>query len=91
MTTLTPTAAPAVPALRPRIGGLTADRQRRIFEHAKSKQLYEVPAGELTAEFFVKVQEQLGVLVGEPKKKAPPAAPTEAAPAAPDSVSAPPV
>lgn len=54
--------------LRPR--GLTADRKRRVFEHVKTKQLYEVPAGELTAEFFVKVQEQLGVLVGEPKKKA---------------------
>lgn len=73
--------------LRPR--GLTADRQRRIFEHAKSKQLYEVPAGELTAEFFVKVQEQLGVLVGEPKKKA--AAPTDGAPAPAASASAAPV
>lgn len=63
--------------LRPK--GLTADRQRRIFEHAKTKQAYEIPAGELTAEFFVKVQEQLGVLVGEPKKKAVPA-PAVAAP-----------
>ena len=53
--------------LRPK--GLTADRARRIYEHAKTKQLYEVPVGELTPEFFVKVQEQLGVLVGEPKKK----------------------
>lgn len=54
--------------LRPK--GLTADRARRLFEHAKTKQLYEVPVGELTPEFFVKVQQQLGVLVGEPKKKA---------------------
>jgi hypothetical protein len=53
--------------LRPK--GLTADRARRIYEHAKTKQLYEVPVGELTPEFFVKVQQQLGVLVGEPKKK----------------------
>lgn len=53
--------------LRPK--GLTADRTRRIYEHAKTKQLYEVPVGELTPEFFVKVQQQLGVLVGEPKKK----------------------
>lgn len=65
--------------LRPR--GVTADRLRRIFEHTKTKQIYEVPAGELTAEFFVKVQEQLGVLVGEPKKKAgaPEAVPAPAA------------
>lgn len=54
--------------LRPK--GLTADRARRIYEHTKTKQLYEVPVGELTPEFFMKVQEQLGVLVGEPKKKA---------------------
>lgn len=70
--------------LRPK--GLTADRTRRIFEHAKTKQLYEVPVGDLTPEFFVKVQQQLGVLVGEPKKKteaAPAESPTAAAPAAP--------
>jgi len=54
--------------LRPK--GLTADRARRIYEHVKTKQLYEVPVGDLTPEFFVKVQQQLGVLVGEPKKKA---------------------
>ena len=69
--------------LRPK--GLTVDRARRIYEHAKTKQLYEVPVGDLTPEFFVKVQEQLGVLVGEPKKKsevvavAPIAAPAPAA------------
>jgi hypothetical protein len=60
--------------LRPK--GLTADRARRIYEHTKTKQLYEVPVGELTPEFFVKVQEQLGVLVGEPKKKSEVASPT---------------
>ncbi len=53
--------------LRPK--GLTADRARRLYEHAKTKLFYEVPVGDLTPEFFVKVQQQLGVLVGEPKKK----------------------
>lgn len=54
--------------LRPK--GRTADRERNIYEHAKTKQLFEVPAGELTPEFFVAVQEQLSVLVGAPKSKA---------------------
>jgi hypothetical protein len=63
--------------LRPK--GLTADRTKRLYEHAKTKQLYEVPVGELTPEFFVKVQQQLGVLVGEPKKKAEPVADGNAA------------
>ena len=67
--------------LRPK--GLTADRARRIYEHTKTKQLYEVPVGELTPEFFVKVQEQLGVLVGEPKKK------SEVAPVPPSGDAAP--
>lgn len=40
---------------------------RMQWEHAKSKQLYLVPAGELSPEFFVQVQEQLSVLVGGPK------------------------
>ena len=48
--------------LRPR--GPAADRSRQLYEHAKTKQLYEVPAGELTPEFFLSLQEQLGVLVG---------------------------
>ncbi|OAM91289.1 hypothetical protein OH491_22550 [Termitidicoccus mucosus] len=48
--------------LRPK--GRTADGANQIFEHAKSKELYEVPVGELTPEFFAGVQEQLGVLVG---------------------------
>ena len=50
--------------LKPR--GRTADGARNIVEHAKTKQLFEVPAGELTPEFFVQVQSQLSVLVGEP-------------------------
>jgi hypothetical protein len=69
--------------LRPR--GVTADGGRNLFEHAKTHQMYEIPAGELTPEFFVKIQEQLGLLVGSPKKSpagtaaetaAPPPAPT---------------
>lgn len=51
--------------LRPR--GRSADGQRHRFEHARSKQIFEVPAGELTPEFFVAVQEQLSVLVGGPR------------------------
>jgi hypothetical protein len=54
--------------------------------------LYEVPVGDLNAEFFQKIQEHLGVLVGTPKPKAAPTpapadtvAVTEAAPAAGNS------
>jgi len=68
--------------LRPR--GKTADGARLRYEHAKTKQIFEVPAGDLTPEFFVAVQEQLTILVGAPKPKeaapatdpAPPASPT---------------
>ena len=59
--------------LRPK--GRTADGKRAVYEHAKTKQLYEVPAGELSPEFFMSIQEQLGALVGGPKK------PEEAKPA----------
>jgi len=52
--------------LRPK--GLSADKSKSLYEHAKSKLIYEVPAGELTPEFFVQVQEQLSILVGEPKR-----------------------
>lgn len=61
--------------LRPR--GLSADGARNRYEHAKSKAIFEVPAGELTPEFFVAVQGQLSVLVGVPKAKV---APVEPAP-----------
>jgi hypothetical protein len=54
--------------LRPK--GRSSDRERNVYEHAKSKLLFEVPVGELTPEFFVAVQEQLSVLVGSPKPKA---------------------
>ncbi len=66
--------------LRPK--GRSADRERNVYEHAKSKQLFEVPVGELTPEFFVAVQEQLSVLVGAPKPKAAGTAPTPETPAA---------
>lgn len=66
--------------LRPK--GRTADGKRAIYEHAKTKQLYEVPAGELSPEFFISIQEQLGALVGGPKKaeEAKPAAEAGSAP-----------
>jgi hypothetical protein len=63
--------------LRPK--GHAPDGVKDLYEHAKTKQLHEVPAIELTPEFFVAVREQLSVLVGEPK-----AAP--AAPPAPEAV-----
>ena len=63
--------------LRPK--GTSADGRRAVYEHAKTKQLYEVPAGELNPEFFLSLQEQLGALVGGPKK----AEPETASPAAP--------
>jgi hypothetical protein len=47
--------------LRPK--GRTADGLRQAYEHAKTKQIFEVPVGELTPEFFVAVQEQLSVLI----------------------------
>jgi hypothetical protein len=57
-----------------RARGRSADGTKDIFDHGRSKQSYEVPAGEMTPEFFAAVQEQLGLLVGEPKPKAPPVA-----------------
>lgn len=51
--------------LRPR--GRTADGTKNRYEHVRTKQVYELPADELSPEFFVQVQEQLSVLVGEPK------------------------
>ena len=53
--------------LRPR--GQNVDGTKNVYEHAKTKQMFEVPAGDLTPEFFVAVQEQLSVLVGAPKAK----------------------
>ena len=67
--------------LRPR--GRTSDGACNLYEHARTHQMYEVPAGDLTPEFFVKIQEQLTVLTGPVKTK--PAAP----PPAPETVPAP--
>ena len=56
--------------LRPK--GRSADGEKNRYEHARTKQMFEVPAGELTPEFFIAVQEQLSVLVGAPKQRAAP-------------------
>lgn len=66
--------------LKPR--GRSKDGERNLFEHAKTKQIFEIPVGELTPEFFVAVQEQLSVLVGAPKPKAEPPPSAEPQPAA---------
>ena len=64
--------------LRPK--GLNPEKSKNVYEHAKTKQLFEVPVGELSSEFFIAVQQQLSVLVGEGKPKEVVA---EAAPAEP--------
>ncbi len=56
-----------------KLRGYTEDGQRQIYEHMATHQLYEVPVGDLNVEFFQKIQEHLGVLVGTPKPKAEPA------------------
>ena len=60
--------------LRPK--GRAADGTRALYEHAKTKLIYAVPAGELNPEFFMAIQDQLVALVGGGKK------PAEAKPAA---------
>ena len=52
--------------LRPK--GRDATGTRNVFEHIKTKQLFEIPAGDLNPDFFVQVQQQLSVLVGMPVK-----------------------
>lgn len=70
-----------------KLRGRTEDGERSIYEHMATHQLYEVPVGDLNVEFFQKIQEHLGVLVGTPKPKTPGAG--TPAPATPtDSVSA---
>ncbi len=54
--------------LRPK--GRSVDGVSNVYEHAKTKQFYEVPVGELDPAFFLQVQAQLSVLVGTPKVKA---------------------
>jgi hypothetical protein len=51
--------------LRPR--GRAPGGERDLYEHSRTKQIFEVPAIELSPEFFTAVREQLTVLVGEPK------------------------
>ena len=48
--------------LRPR--GRTPDGERRIYEHARTHLLYEIPVGTLDAAFFLQLQGQLDLLVG---------------------------
>lgn len=59
--------------IKPR--GLTPDGARQVYEHMRLHQMYEIPVGNLDAEFFQKIQGQLDVLVGSPKKKEEPAQP----------------
>lgn len=67
--------------LKPR--GVSADGTKNVYEHMRLHQMYEIPVGDLNAEFFIKIQGQLDVLVGSPKKKAEDAKPTETAPVTP--------
>jgi hypothetical protein len=65
--------------LRPR--GRSGDGERNLFEHMRTHQMYEIPVGDLSPEFFARIQAQLGVLVGggKPKLEPPPATPPGAA------------
>jgi hypothetical protein len=75
--------------LKPR--GLNADRTRNVYEHAKTKQLFEVPVGELDEAFFVNIQGQLDLLVGSPKSaKKDETKPADATPATGDVAATPP-
>ena len=60
--------------IKPR--GISEDGQRQFYEHMATHQLYEVPLGDLNVDFFQKIQEHLGVLVGTPKPKVEPVAVT---------------
>jgi hypothetical protein len=64
--------------LRPR--GSTPDGAREIYEHARTKQRHEVPAVDLSPEFFAAVHSQLTVLVGGPALPVPPETPLPVAP-----------
>jgi hypothetical protein len=70
--------------------GFTEDGARQVYEHRASHQRYEVPVGDLNQEFFMKIQEHLGVLVGTPKPKAAPVT-AEAAAATPAEINPTPV
>jgi len=55
--------------LRPR--GRSADGARIVYEHMRLKRFIELPAEELTPDFFVQVQEQLSVLVARRNEAGP--------------------
>jgi hypothetical protein len=57
-----------------KLRGYSEDGVRQRYEHMPSHQMYEVPVGDLNADFFQKIREHLGVLVGNPKPPAEPAA-----------------
>lgn len=61
-----------------RLKGRAANGERLVYEHAKSKELYEVAAAELSPEFFLSIQDQLAALVGGGKPKPAAAASNEA-------------
>jgi len=63
--------------LRPK--GRNPEGDKHVYEHAKTKLLYEVPVGELDPAFFLAVQEQLSVLVGGPPEPKSVAVATETA------------
>ena len=52
-----------------KLRGTTEDGLRHRYEHMATHQPYEVPVGDLNVEFFQKIQEHLGVLVGTPGSK----------------------
>ena len=47
-----------------RLRGRTPDGERNLFEHMPSHQMYEIPVGDMSPEFFVRIQAQLSVLTG---------------------------
>lgn len=63
--------------LKPR--GVTPDGARNVYEHMRTHQMYEIAVGNLDAAFFMKIQGQLDVLVGSPKKKTEETKPAETA------------
>lgn len=44
--------------------GPTPDGRAQVYEHAKTKTVHQIAAGELNPEFFVSIQDQLAALVG---------------------------
>jgi hypothetical protein len=63
-----------------KLRGRNADGTKDLYEHGRTKQVFEVTAGEMNQEFFTAVQGQLSILVGEPRRAA--SLPAEASPAA---------